>query len=415
MADNVIARKSGNWNAFSTLPSVNKTPMGGLMLPVPYPVYSPLSQSQGTIGSVKANSNTVWGFDDTKVPTTIGDAPGSGTGVKSGTVGKDSWPQEKSSTVKADDRKVVRQDDKAEMEGDKEAKEKEEMKKRQECREEQVKAGQKSANAEIRARAERFSQNISAAQYARLSNNVYGPNAPVRGWINESNNPAYLRSQGINQSDLSGPGAYRAQVYRPDPAVWGNSTRFGPTVAFQGTTGVFNGDVSASVGQGLRFQTDYYNRALSIGRSTFARGSNVTFTGHSLGGGLASAAATAGGGNGTTFNAAGLHSSTVTGYGGQVRPTNIDAYRVDNEPLTGTQEQGWKGTLGAGLIAGPLGALGKVALSSKMPDAIGTPRDIPATSTSPVGKHGMGDVKKGIEKQKQEDQKKIEEKTGKKC
>lgn len=405
MADNVIARKSGNWNAFSTLPSVNKTPMGGLMLPVPYPVYSPLSQSQGTIGSVKANSNTVWGFDDTKVPTTIGDAPGSGTGVKSGTVGKDSWPQEKSSTVKADDRKVVRQDDKAEMEGDKEAKEKEEMKKRQECREEQVKAGQKSANAEIRARAERFSQNISAAQYARLSNNVYGPNAPVRGWINESNNPAYLRSQGINQSDLSGPGAYRAQVYRPDPAVWGNSTRFGPTVAFQGTTGVFNGDVSASVGQGLRFQTDYYNRALSIGRSTFARGSNVTFTGHSLGGGLASAASQASGYRGWTFNPSGLSSNTVRlprGNGSQ-----IHAYYVRGEALRGAQQPGILGalgTFGGSLITGAI-----------MPNAVGIPHELSASSFSPANRHKMGDVMNGIEQQKTEDQQAIAKDTGKEC
>jgi hypothetical protein len=405
MADNVIARKSGNWNAVSTLPSVNLTPMGGTMLPTPYPVISPLAPSQGTIGSVKANSNTVWGFDPTKAPATKGDEAGTGKGVKSGTVGKDSWAQEKSSTVKAEDKKVVRHDDKADMEGDKEAKEKEEMKKRQECREEQVKAGAASKNPEIRARAARFSENISGAQYAGLSDNVYDPTKARLGWINESNNPEFLRSQGIRQSDLSGPGAYRAQVYRPDPAVWGDNPRFGTTVAFQGTSGVFNGDIGANVGQGLNLGSEYYRRAVSIGRSTYAHGTRVTFTGHSLGGGLASAASQASGYRGFTFNPSGLSSGTVRyprGTGSQIR-----AYYVRGEALRGAQQPG---------VIGALGSFGTTLITGAiMPNAVGIPHELSASSFSPINRHKMGDVMNGIEEQKREDQRAIANDTGKEC
>lgn len=43
-------------------------------------------------------------------------------------------------------------------------------------------------------------------------------------------------------------------------------------------------------------------------------GGNIYFTGHSLGGGIVSAAAIWTGGNATVFNAAGVHVSTLGGY-----------------------------------------------------------------------------------------------------
>lgn len=44
-----------------------------------------------------------------------------------------------------------------------------------------------------------------------------------------------------------------------------------------------------------------------------------------------------------------------------------------------------------------------------------SPHALPATSLDPLSRHKMPDVRKGIEKQKEADQKKIAEKTGKKC
>jgi hypothetical protein len=403
VADNILSRRQNPFSSISSLPSVNLTPMGG-MVPVPFPVVSQMAPAQGTSGTVHANTAQVHKDNKTVMPTTQGDEAGTGKGVASGTVGQQSWNAEKSSTVKVDGEKVVRVDDKTDMEGDKLTKEEEEMKKRAECREEQVKAGAQSANAEIRARAARFSENITGAQMARLSTNVYDPTQPVTGWINESGTP-YARSIGVEDRNLSGPGAYRAQLYRPDPRVWGDNPRFGPTVAFQGTSGVINGDVGASVRQGLRFESEYYNRALSIGRTTRAFGSNVTFTGHSLGGGLASAASQASGYRGFTFNPSGLSSNTVfrpRGNGSQIR-----AYYVRGEALRGAQQPG---------IIGALGSFGATVITgSIMPNAVGIPHELNAASFSPLNRHKMTDVSKGLEDQKQEDQQAIAKDTGKEC
>ena len=117
MADNVYARKQDQWNSVSSLPDVCKTPMGGSTPPVPYNVISKLPESTGVIGSVKVNDAKVWGFDATKVPKTEGDQPGTAKGVKSGTVGQDTWALDKSSTVLAEDKKAIRHDDKTEMNG----------------------------------------------------------------------------------------------------------------------------------------------------------------------------------------------------------------------------------------------------------------------------------------------------------
>ena len=423
MAENILSRKQSPWTSVSSLPSMNLTPMAG-MVPVPYNVVSEMSGAKGTSGNVKANTAQVHKDDKTIMPTTKGDEPGSGKGVASGTVGQQSWNAQKSSNVRVNDQKVVRNDDKTDMEGDKKAKEDEEAKKRQECREEQVKAGQKSADPAVRAAAKRFSKNISAAQMAKLSNDVYNPVAGgPPGWINESNNPAYLRSHGMDRSHLTGTGDYQAQIYRPDPAVYGDNPRFGPTVAFRGTTNFMGADMGANIGQATGYGSEYYSRAEAIGAVNRATGGGVTYTGHSLGGGLASAASQRSGGPAYTFNAAGLNRGTIyrpSGNGSQIR-----AYRVDGEVLTGAQEPGWRTALVspfaalAGTLFSPKTALVSpfAALAGRFlsPKAAGIPHELPATSFDPVSRHNWSDVMKGIEQQKKEDQKKIAKDTGKKC
>jgi hypothetical protein len=408
MADNVIARKSGNWNAFSTLPSVNQTPMGGTLLPVPYPVYSPLAQSKGTIGSVKANDNKVWGFDRTKVPVTKGDEAGTGTGVKSGTVGQDSWPQDKSSTVKAEDQKVIRNDDKAEMEGKFKDKEEEEKAKRQKCREEQAKAGAQSKDPAVRAASERFTRNMKSVEHAKLSDHVYNPNNPVPpGWRNISNDPQALSRYGLTQHELRINGTdFRAQVYEPNGAVFGDSYR--PTVVFQGTNGLRSGsDWSNNLRQSTNAHSPYYQRAVGIANVARASGGPaVDFAGHSLGGGLASAASQASGRFATTFNAAGLHSRTVPGYGRlRGNPGMVNAYHVSGDILTNAQEGSWWQSL----LSPARGA--QTWLS---PDAIGNRFTLPGTG-SPLARHDMSQVIRGIEGEKTQDQQTIAKDTGKEC
>lgn len=426
MADNVYARKQDEWNSVSSVPDVCKTPMGGSIPPVPYNVISQLPQSTGTIGTVKANDANVWGFDQTKVPKTEGDEPGSAKGVKSGTVGEDTWALDKSSTVKAEDKEAIRHDDKTEMNGKFKNKAEEDKAKRRKCRKEQAEAAQQSKDKDLKAAGDRFRRNIDGAEYSRLSTDAYDPGkTDTTGWNNVSNDPEKLAKYGLTEKDLTMPGTnFRAQVYEPNPDVFGSDMK--PTIAYQGTDPGSLSDLRNDAQQAVNLNSPYYERASSIANRVAASGADVTWTGHSLGGGLASASSQATGQAGWTFNAAGIHDSTVTGYNNGVIRGNgsqIEAYRVNNEPLTGMQEQGWKGTAaaaGAGfLVGGPIGALVggglKIGASAGLPNAVGNARDLPASSWSPLSKHGTGDVNQGIEKQKTEDQKKIEKKTGKKC
>jgi hypothetical protein len=412
VADNVIARKSGNWQAASVLPDVSKTPMGGVMLPVPYPVTSPFAQSQGSLGTVIANKNPVWGFDPTKVPVTQGDEAGTGTGVKSGTVAKDTWPQEKSSTVKAEKTEVIRHDDKVEMNGDKLSAEEEEKAKRQKCRQEQVQAGMQSPNSAVRDAATRFQRNIDAAEHARLSQAVYNPvgQGVPAGWRDISGDPAALARYNLAPGDLQIPGTpFRAGVYEPSAAVFGD--RLQTTVAFRGTSG--GADWSNNLRQGLNLHSPYYQRA--VGLSNTLRRQNVFYTGHSLGGGLASAASQGGGKFATTFNAAGLHSRTVPGYG-VVRgmPGYVKAFRIRGELLTAAQEGSLVGAGIAGRVGGLWGLAGYGGATWLTPDAIGNKFDLDGWG-DPYSKHGMDQVIQGIEQQKTQDQQLIAQQTGKEC
>lgn len=409
MAENVLSRKQQLWMSVSVCPDVCKTPMGGSTPPVPYNVVAKMQPAKDASHNVHANDARTHKDDKTVMPETKGDQPGTAKGIKSGTVGEQAWNVEKSPNVKINGQEAVRHDDKTEMNGDKKAKDKEDKKARYKCRKEQVEAGKKSDDKSVRDAANRFDRNINAAEKANLAGHTYTPNEPApTGWRDVTNDPDALRRHGLTEGDLAGsrPGATR--LYEPDPDVFGNDQR--PTLAFRGTE---NGaDWGQNFRQGLNMDSSYYRDAVRLGNTL---GGSVDYTGHSLGGGLASAASTAAGGTGTTFNAAGLNSGTVPGYGGTVRPTNIDAYRVDGEVLTGVQEQGWKGTAAAYAVGGVWGALGKIGVSALAPDAVGNKIDIPASSTDPVSRHLMPDVKNGIEKQKAADQQKIAEKTGKKC
>jgi hypothetical protein len=160
--------------------------------------------------------------------------------------------------------------------------------------------------------------------------------------------------------------------------------------------------------------SDYYNR--TVGLSNILRRQNVHYTGHSLGGGLASAASQNGGKFATTFNAAGLNSRTVPGYG-VVRgmPGYVNAYRVRGEVLTGAQEGSPVAAGIVGRVAGLFGMAAYGGLTYALPDAVGNKIEIPANSLDPVSRHMMDDVLQGMEDEKKKDQQTIAQDTGKEC
>ena len=260
---------------------------------------------------------------------------------------------------------------------------------------------------------ERLERNNKAMEMARLASDVYGPdpNKPPEGWKNISGDPEALRKIGLTPDNLHVDGSnYRAQVYAPDPNVFGKDMK--TTVSFQGTTNLGE-DMDNNIAQGLDRESLYYKQAVTTGRNIERADADVEITGHSLGGGMASAASRASGKPAWTYNSAGLHDNTVSHYGGTVHqpdPENISAFRVENEVLTGLQEQGLKGTVVAaragwavgGPIGAVLGAAAKIGLSAAMPDAIGTKYDVPG-KWEPGTRHMMWQMNAGIEKLKEED------------
>lgn len=125
-------------------------------------------------------------------------------------------------------------------------------------------------------------------------------------------------------------------------------------------------DWLTNFGQGLGFETAQYNQAMALARQAkVAFGDDMVITGHSLGGGLAGAAAVATDTPAVTFNAAGVHDKTMSRIGldpdAAVREAEnglIRRYAVKNEILTDLQER-------------------TPIMRSLMPDAIGHKIELP--------------------------------------
>ena len=211
------------------------------------------------------------------------------------------------------------------------------------------------ASAKAPEKAERFSKDMDAAEKAMLSDHIYTLDKPVdelddrrkqladefdndSGWSLASDED--LDELGIKSSDLVIPDSnFRAQVYVPEPEVFGEQAN--PVLVFRGTEGGSDW-TQANLPQGLNRDSVYYEQAVLLGMQTQKAEQTIEIAGHSLGGGLASAASKASGFKTTTFNSAGLHKKTVERYGVpkalQGSDDSITRYRIDGELLTFLQE-----------------------------------------------------------------------------
>ena len=141
-------------------------------------------------------------------------------------------------------------------------------------------------------------------------------------------------------------------------------------IAYAGTED--GADWETNFQQGVGVETKQYDRAMKLAdkvRRT-SKLSEIDITGHSLGGGLASAGAAVTGAKGYTFNAAGLHPATVARAPYNVSAAKmrargglIDAYHSTADPLTNLQS-GLAGNMGE-LAGWPVG-----------PQALGVPRPL---------------------------------------
>ena len=168
-------------------------------------------------------------------------------------------------------------------------------------------------------------------QLASLSNGVYY-NIPqgYAPWARATT--AQLSGLGL-QDDLFESGSFRAQLYTANNAY---------VLAFRGTQDP--GDWYTNIAQGLFGPLfTQYDEATALANQVneAVGGAALTMTGHSLGGGLASAAALKTNRPAVTFNAAGLN--VLTGYGGFSYSSSAVNYSVRGEILTTLQRQtiGW--------------------------------------------------------------------------
>lgn len=249
----------------------------------------------------------------------------------------------------------------------------------------------------------------STLELAQLSQAVYGEIGPPQGWSRAT--AEQLAEIGLTADMLRSPTtAFRAEVYVQE--INGQTSY---TVAFRGSTSA-RSDWVSNGRQAVGLETDHYTRALEIGESLVVpEGSRVTITGHSLGGGLASAAAIAAELDATTFNASGLHQNTINAArefaaaDGQIDTPDISAIYVRGDVLSLLQDGGDQmigGFLGRGLgswLGGPAGGAAGGYFGREMvdaPEAFGNRIEIEAVRPEgmrwyqdhPGARHGIGYV-----------------------
>jgi len=452
-----LCHKGSNGISMATIPDVCKTPSPGGPVPIPYPNIAMASDLMKGTTTVKADGGNMCANYGSEFFKSTGDEPGVVGGVASSTFIKEATWITFSFDVKLEGKAACRLTDKmfhnhqntVNMGGELQSPLPSALDAKAacyQCRKELSEEGKKSKDPETKEAGERLGRENHDLEQAKLSQDVYDPDGgPPPGWKNISDDPDALKKYGLSPGQLEKPPSeFRAQMYEPDPAVFGNDMK--PTVALKGTTFSSMADWKNNGAQALGLEADYYKKAVGIGGDLAKNGADVQITGHSLGGGLASAASGASGLSGTTFNAAGLAGNTIADSGGIVIPSQINAYRVSGEILTNIQElslgsaltaYGVGGVVGGvigavvGLFAGGVGAIpgalagaatgakiagvSKTVISMLAPNAVGTPYELPGTGLDPVDRHSMDQVIAGMETQIDKDQAKLEKATGKKC
>lgn len=236
--------------------------------------------------------------------------------------------------------------------------------------------------------ADELERHYHARELALLSHDVYDvarqSGAPPAGWVRGSEHPALLHEAmpglGLSEPALlaflqPNQSGFRAEIYLPDPDVLGPGYR--PTLVFKGSANEVIGPdgtprstavedfFANNFPQSVGLQTDYYDRAMELAVELQSRGVSFDLAGHSLGGGMASAASAVTGMRAVTFNAAGVHPETASRFsedngGFPLYDTgrNVTAWQVQGDLLNA----GVQGDLAS------LGALDRARIAGLMTD-----------------------------------------------
>ena len=164
-------------------------------------------------------------------------------------------------------------------------------------------------------------QRQSAIDYALLARAVYGADAPPPGWM--------------SVKSFTGPDNSFAELYM-------NQVSGQYVLAFRGTQATSLSNWETNFKQGIGISSAAYEFAINLVKKLKSdpNYTNLQLVGHSLGGGLATAASLVTGLKATVFNPAGVNARTIAQYVSldQVRHVNnVTAYCVDADVLTSTQ------------------------------------------------------------------------------
>jgi hypothetical protein len=209
-------------------------------------------------------------------------------------------------------------------------------------------------------------------------------------------------SQEMLEDDASG---FKAKIYHSDaePGKY--------VISYAGTEDVKK-DGKADLIQGVGLQSQQYDKAMILARTLKLKVgiNNVETTGHSLGGGLASAASQQTGFKGMTFNPAGLHQNTVTREGASIKDyeiskNNVEVYKNSRDPLNLAQDN--RKLVGMGLeqatkrlpyVGIPASLLVKyIMLTGGLPKAYGKNQYVVKTNDSILDGHSMGKLVTAIQ------------------
>jgi len=136
-------------------------------------------------------------------------------------------------------------------------------------------------------------------------------------------------AEGVYDPNFTGAGGY-SLVQRFDDkaglqaALFVNGSDY--VLAFAGTSPSSWANWKANLRQAFGFESSQYRAGINLAVDIYNSYNNVSFTGHSLGGGIASAAAAVTGGNATVFNAAGVHPNTVTRFSASLLGASVRNY-----------------------------------------------------------------------------------------
>ena len=175
--------------------------------------------------------------------------------------------------------------------------------------------------------------------FARLASDVYNDaGTGADGWHRLSDDE--IRGLGLDPARFHDAKAhFKAAIYTDGKGHY--------AVAFRGTHPMANEqDWRTSGTQALGFQTRAYKDAINLGQAVSHKlgADKIVMVGHSLGGGLAGAAALGAGSSAVTFNSSGLSDATIrkAGWNPEDARHAMDSasrsYSVDDEILTGLQD-----------------------------------------------------------------------------